>query len=125
MSDQKLQFHWADYVVLALFISLSALIGVIVGCLNRKKQMDAKTFLTGGGDMHWFPVSMSMTASFLSAIFVISIPAEIYIYGSTFAFLAIACFSGLGIAAHVYLPIFHRLQLTNGYQVTLIYLLSL
>ena len=116
MTDRP-QFHWADYVVLSIFIILSAVIGVTVAFISRKKTIDAQTFLKGGGNLHWFPVAMSMTASFLSAIFVISIPAEIYLYGSAFTFMAIACFPALGLAAHVYLPMFHRLNLTNGYQV--------
>lgn len=42
-------FHWADYVVFAIFLVVSAGIGIFVGYINRKKRVDAKGFLTGGG----------------------------------------------------------------------------
>ena len=110
-------FHWADYLVLGLFLVISLGIGVLVGFLNRRKKLDAKDFLTGGGDMNFFAVGLSLTSSFMSAIFVISIPAELYVYGTTYAWLAIAYLTGFTFAGHVHLPVFHRLGITSGYQV--------
>jgi len=113
---QNLTFHWADYMVFAIFLLSTALMGVFVTFLNRNKRTDAKDFLTGGGQMHYFPIALSMMASFLSAIFVISIPAEMYVYGTNYALLLVAYFTGFPIAAHIYLPVFHRLGLTSGYE---------
>lgn len=115
-NDDQNTFHWADYLILALFLVFSAGIGVVVGFLNRKKNVDAKDFLTGGGDMHFIPVGLSLGVNFMSAIFVISIPAELYVFGTTYAFLSIAYLVGFSFAGHVYLPVMHRLGITSGYQ---------
>ncbi len=114
--NEELRFSSQDYVVFATFLLFSAGIGVIFGFMNRK-TVDAKDFLTGGGQMHFLPVSLSMMASFMSAIYVISIPAEMYIYGTTYAYLSIAYFTGFPIAAHFYLPIFYKMKLTSAYAV--------
>lgn len=67
--------------------------------------------------MHFLPVALSMMASFLSAIFVLSNPAEFYNYGTTYIFNCIGYLIGNGIAAHLHLPIIARLGITSGYQV--------
>jgi len=109
------RFHWADYLVFGMFLVISAAVGVFHGYRQRKGQ-DAKALLTGGGGMHYVPVALSMMASFLSAIFVLSIPAEIYFHGATYSYLVISYFVGWGTAATVFMPVFHRLGLTSGYQ---------
>ncbi len=114
--SEELHFTWQDYVVFGSFLLFSAGIGVVFGFMNRKTT-DAKDFLTGGGQMHFLPVSLSMMASFMSAIYVISIPAEMYIYGTAYAYLAIAYFTGFPIAAHFYLPIFYKMKITSAYVV--------
>jgi len=115
-TDDVIRFHWADYFVFGAFLVFSAGVGVVVSLLERRKQTDAKDFLTGGGTLHYFPVALSMMASFLSAIFVISIPAEMYIYNTNYALLFVSYFIGFPIAGHVYLPVFYRLGITSGYE---------
>ena len=68
--------------------------------------------------MHYFPVALSMMASFLSAIFVLGTPAEIYTFGTVYFYLAISYYTGLPIAAYFYLPVYHKLKLTSAYEVS-------
>lgn len=109
-------FHWADYLVLGLFLLFSALLGVIIGFIDRKKA-SSKDFMMGGGNMHWIPVALSMQASFLSAIFILSTPVEIYNFGTTYAYLGLSYFTALPIAAHMFIPTFYRLKLLSAYEV--------
>jgi hypothetical protein len=44
-------FHWGDYVVFIGVLVISAIIGIIFGVLDRKKNT-TKNFLLGGGDLN-------------------------------------------------------------------------
>lgn len=110
-------FHWADYLVLTCFLVFSSGVGIFAGYRSKGKQT-TKEFLKGGGDMHFMPVALSMMAAFLSAIFVLGTPGEMYAYGTMYSYLGVAYFIGYPIAAHFYLPIFHQLKLTNAYEVS-------
>jgi solute carrier family 5 (sodium-coupled monocarboxylate transporter), member 8/12 len=113
-------FQWADYLVLGLFLLFNTCLGLFFGIIDRK-QKNAKSFLLGGGDMHYIPVALSMQASFLSAIFIISTPTEIYNFGTLYAYMAISYWIGLPIAAYMYLPTYRKLKLTSAYEVSSIY----
>ena len=113
---EYLYFHWADYTIFGAFLVLFTLIGVVVSWLDRKKT-SAKEFLTGGGQSHWVMVALSMQASFLSAIFILSGPGEIYSYGTAYAYVTISTFLALPCAIRFYLPIFYRLNLISAYEV--------
>ena len=109
-------FHWADYLVLGVFLGFATLLGVIIGFRDRRNAT-AKNFLMGGGDMHYIPVALSMQASFLSAIFILSTPTEIYNFGTMYSYMAVSYVIGIPIAAYMYLPTFHKLHLTSAYEV--------
>ena len=112
--------HWADYLVFVFFLLTSAFIGFYFGWKAKRdaKLRTAENFLTAGGQMHFYPVALSMMASFLSAIFVLSNPAEFYNYGTNYIFISIGYLVGNGVAAHLHLPIIYRLGVTSGYEVS-------
>lgn len=58
---EELSFHWADYLILGLVLSLSAAIGFYYA-FTGDKQRTTKEYLLAGGDMHWLPVSCSLLA---------------------------------------------------------------
>ena len=111
-----IRFHWADYLVLVMFLVMSALIGVFIGFKDRKK-MTSKNFFTGGGDMNWGLVAFSMQASFLSSIFLLSMPVEIYAWGSMYYYLIISYLIGITLSGCFIMPIFYDLQLISAYEV--------
>lgn len=61
------RFHWADYLVFGIFLTVSAGIGFFFGWRDRKKT-SVKEFLTGGKKMHWIPVALSMQVDLSSRI---------------------------------------------------------
>lgn len=109
-------FHWVDYLVFASFLVLSALIGVFIGIRDRHK-MTSKNFLTGGGNNHWILVALSMQASFLSAIFILSIPVEIYVGGTMYYYLAAAYVVSIPFSGYFYMPIFYKMNILTAYEV--------
>lgn len=72
-------FEAADYVVFAVMLLVSAAVGVYYAWADRG-QSTSGDFLTGGRSLTALPVSLSLTASFMSAITVLSNPAEVRIH---------------------------------------------
>lgn len=55
-----------DYVIFSLVLCISAGIGIFFGCIKKQKNTDE--FLLGNRKMGILPVSLSLLASFMSAI---------------------------------------------------------
>ncbi|XP_068162732.1 sodium-coupled monocarboxylate transporter 1-like [Antennarius striatus] len=105
----------ADYVVFALMLVVSTAIGVYFAWANRGQE-NSRVFLTGGRRLTAFPVSISLTASFMSSITVLSSPAEVYRYGAIFAFFCLGQILSIVVVSEVFLPVFYRLAITSSYE---------
>ncbi|XP_042745867.1 sodium-coupled monocarboxylate transporter 1 [Lagopus leucura] len=104
-----------DYVVFAAMLLVSAAIGIYYAFAGGG-QKTSKDFLIGGRSMHAFPVALSLTASFMSAVTVLGTPAEIYRYGSIFCLFAITYTLVALCTAEIFLPVFYRLGITSSYE---------
>lgn len=69
-------FVGADYAVFAFMLVVSATVGIYYAWVDRG-QRSSGDFLMGGRKLTAVPVSLSLTASFMSAITVLSNPAEV------------------------------------------------
>lgn len=69
-------FVAADYAVFAFMLVVSASVGIYYAWVDRG-QRSSGDFLMGGRKLTAVPVSLSLTASFMSAITVLSNPAEV------------------------------------------------
>lgn len=97
-------------------IFFAALIGIYFGFVSKKKQNNTKEYLLGGKQMNFFPIAASLIASHVSGITLMSIPAEMYAYGSQYAVMVISAVC-VGLAlTWIYLPVFYELQLTSSFQ---------
>lgn len=67
--------------------------------------------------MSCLPVSLSLLATFQSAVAILGAPSEVYTFGTQYWFLGCSYFLGLLIPAHVFIPIFYRLRLSSAYEV--------
>ncbi|XP_072144689.1 sodium-coupled monocarboxylate transporter 2-like [Dermacentor andersoni] len=105
-------FAVLDYVVLMGFLALSAGIGVFVAWQDRRKK-SSKHFLTGSRQLSWLPVSMSMTASYLSSIGILGQPSEVFLRGSTLCISAISSTMSILVAAFVFLPMYYKMDITS------------
>ncbi len=105
-------FHITDYIIFILSLVISTVIGIFHALKDKHKQ-NTNDFLLGGQDMPLFPVALSLLASFLSAVSVLGIPAEIYYNGTMYWLIMIGSVIALFMAAHAFLPVFHRLQITS------------
>ena len=122
---QKFDFHenhfspW-DYVVFAIVLGISSVIGLYYGCTGNK-QGSTSEFLMAGRSMSVLPVALSLLASFMSAITLLGTPAEIVIYGTQYWVVWVSYFIVMPFAAYVFIPVFYQLQLTSVFEVSALY----
>lgn len=114
-SDQK-HFVVVDYVIFAVLLAASMGIGLYYA-LSGGRQRTTQEFLMADRNMRCLPVSLSLIASFQSAVAIIGVPAEIYTHGTQYWFIGCAYILGLLIPAHVFIPVFYRLRVSSAYQV--------
>ncbi|XP_030070517.1 sodium-coupled monocarboxylate transporter 1 isoform X2 [Microcaecilia unicolor] len=104
-----------DYVVFAGMLLISATIGVYYAFAGGG-QKTSKDFLMGGRSMTAVPVALSLAVSFISAITVLAVPAEIYRFGAMFSVFAISYTFVVIISSELYLPVFYKLGITSSYE---------
>ncbi|XP_014206001.1 sodium-coupled monocarboxylate transporter 2-like [Copidosoma floridanum] len=107
-------FGWIDYTIFSSLLGVSLLIGVYFGFFS--KQNSKSEYLFGGKSMNYFPVAMSILASFLSGITLLGVPTEVYLLGSQYyATIISAVVIGL-LSTYVTLPVLFDLQVSSCYE---------
>lgn len=108
-------FSVVDYVLFGLMLAFSATIGVFYAIKDRKRS-NTKEFLLAGGNMNPIPVSLSILASFMSAITLLGTPAEMYNYTTMYFYIGLGYLFVVAGAAHLFIPIFYKLRCTSAYE---------
>ncbi|CAL8318762.1 unnamed protein product [Lota lota] len=108
-------FVAADYVVFALMQLVSAVVGVYYAWVDRDRGSTGD-FLMGGRSLTAVPVSLSLTAGFMSAITVLASPAEVYQYGAIFGLVGFSYILTVVVTSEIFLPVFYRLAITSTYE---------
>ncbi|XP_077287850.1 sodium-coupled monocarboxylate transporter 1-like [Arctopsyche grandis] len=115
ITEKVVEFDLSDYVVFAMMIMISTLVGIYFGCFGSK-QKTAKEYLLGGKTMKVLPVGFSLVASSISGITLIGVPSEVYtdtaIYSLMIPSLLIAC----GLVSLLFLPVLYNLNITSVYE---------
>ncbi|KAG0421937.1 hypothetical protein HPB47_002204 [Ixodes persulcatus] len=105
-------FAAADYVVLVGFLLLSMSIGVYFAWADRRRQSN-RIFLTANKQLGWFPVSVSMMASFLSSNGILGLPAEVFLHGSTLWIGTLSSTIAILLAAVFFMPMYYKMDITS------------
>ena len=113
-------FQVLDYCLFVAVLFISALIGIYYLLKERwaPKDATADDLLMGGREMHLFPVAMSLVASYMSAITVLGVPTEMYVFGTQYWLVALSGLLTYPVTCQIFLPFFHNLQLSSAYQVS-------
>lgn len=111
----QMHFTTVDYVIFALLLVASAGIGLFYA-FSGGRQRTTQEFLMADRSMSCLPVSLSLLATFQSAVAILGAPSEIYTFGTQYWFLGCSYFLGLLIPAHVFIPVFYRLRLSSAYE---------
>ena len=111
----EIRFHFVDYVIMVGFLLISLAIGVYYGVIQ--KQRTTEEYLFGNRQMSLVPVAVSLMVTYLSAVSVIGIPAEIYLYTTIYSH----SFFGIALANLIQygmiVPLMYPLRLTSPYEV--------
>uniref|UniRef100_A0A182UDH0 Sodium/solute symporter n=1 Tax=Anopheles melas TaxID=34690 RepID=A0A182UDH0_9DIPT len=120
------RFDWPDYVVFVLMLLICIVIGIFFGYKDHQKhkhrrkqarrESEALDYLVGGRKMKIFPVSVSLVASWISGISLLGTSTEIYVYGTQYCYIVFAVIMMGFVMHHVFLPVFHELQITSAYE---------
>ncbi|KDR21691.1 putative sodium-dependent multivitamin transporter isoform X1 [Zootermopsis nevadensis] len=112
--DDTGAFSTWDYVVLVAMLLISAGIGVYYR-FTGGRQKTTQEYLLGDRNLSVFPVSISLMASFMSAITLLGVTMENYAYGTQFVVINFSYGLATPIAAYCFLPVFFKLQATSAY----------
>ena len=112
-----------DYAAFAAMLLISIGIGLYFGCTGGR-QSTTREYMLADRSMGLLPVSLSQLSSFMSAITVLGVPAEIYVFGSQYWMLWVAYAIAMPTAAYVFIPVFYNLQLTSVFEVSFYTILS-
>ncbi|TKS75657.1 Sodium-dependent multivitamin transporter [Collichthys lucidus] len=112
----QMHFTTVDYVIFALLLVASAGIGLFYA-FSGGRQRTTQEFLMADRSMSCLPVSLSLLATFQSAVAILGAPSEVYTFGTQYWFLGCSYFLGLLIPAHVFIPVFYRLRLSSAYEI--------
>ncbi|XP_028178125.1 putative sodium-dependent multivitamin transporter isoform X2 [Ostrinia furnacalis] len=104
-----------DYLVMAATMIASVAIGLYFR-FSGGKQKTNEEYLLADRNMSILPVSVSLMASFMSAITLLGVSAENYYYGMQFVVINISYGIATPIASSLYLPVFFGLQKTSTYE---------
>ncbi|EDX15158.1 sodium-coupled monocarboxylate transporter 2 [Drosophila simulans] len=114
-ASQDLRFGLTDYFVFIIMLGASAGIGVYFGFFSRSKNT-TEEYLRGGKKMQTLPIAISLVASQLSGIAIMSIPAESYTYGFNYIFVVLAMLVVIPILIYVIVPVFYENNVSNCYE---------
>lgn len=104
-----------DYAIVIGMLVISIGIGVFYGFFDKKSTGSAADFMLGT-EMSIFPVTLSLTTSFITAIELLGNPAEIFFNGGQFALIVISMLMVIPLALKVFFPIYDQMKLTSCYE---------
>uniref|UniRef100_A0A1Y1LHV3 Sodium-coupled monocarboxylate transporter 1 n=2 Tax=Photinus pyralis TaxID=7054 RepID=A0A1Y1LHV3_PHOPY len=108
---EDVRFLAIDYLLFIFMFGLSCIVGIYFGCCGN--QSTTAEYFLGGKKMKVFPISMSLVASTLSGIGLISLPAEVYMHGMQISVMIFGVITMGVLNNYLYMPVFHRLKLST------------
>jgi solute:Na+ symporter, SSS family len=105
--------HFADWIVLALYI------GVIVGIgvWANRRQTGTEAYFVGNRNMRWWAAGLSIIATSFSAASILGVPGFAYATDMWYLQYQLGDFLAAGIVAVLFIPFFHRVRgLTTAYE---------
>lgn len=111
----QIYFNIAEYCLFGII--LGVIIGIILyyNLINRKYNTVAG-FLFGGKNMSVISVTLALIASHITSITLLGVPVEIYLRGTQYWASALSLIIVTFLTAVIYLPVFHKLQLSSSFE---------
>ncbi|KAH3802740.1 hypothetical protein DPMN_156420 [Dreissena polymorpha] len=115
--DEVRKFQALDWVLFALMLGISAVIGIFYAVKEfLNKNSNNADYLMGGRNMQLVPVATSILVSFMSAILIIGMPAEMYTAGTLYFMYLIGMILAIILSAIIFVPLLYPLRLTSSFE---------
>ncbi|XP_037947006.1 sodium-coupled monocarboxylate transporter 1-like [Teleopsis dalmanni] len=108
-------FNATDYTVFVFMLLISFGIGVYFGFFAKGADTTDE-YLMGGKRMKTIPIAISLVASQLSGISIMTIPSEMYSFGINWCFNVISMLIVVPILCYVVIPVFYNNNISNCYE---------
>ncbi|GBM57953.1 Sodium-dependent multivitamin transporter [Araneus ventricosus] len=105
-----------DYLIIAFTLLISTAIGITFKS-SSKGTGKMREYFMAGKNMALLPVIMSTTATMISPLTTMGIPAEIYRYGIQLWTLALGTAVGMVLAAYIFIPVYFQCDVCTVYEV--------
>uniref|UniRef100_A0A1I8PAT2 Sodium/solute symporter n=1 Tax=Stomoxys calcitrans TaxID=35570 RepID=A0A1I8PAT2_STOCA len=112
---QKFTFGTIDYIVFVFMLLTSAGIGVYFGFFSKSKNTTDE-YLMGSKKMKTLPIAISLVASQLSGIAIMSVPAENYSFGFAYIYMVFSIILVVPILNYIIVPVFYKNNISNCYE---------
>lgn len=104
-----------DYSIFGVMLAVSTAIGVYFGFFaNTANTTDE--YLMGGKRMKTIPIAISLVASQMSGVGILTIPAEIYSYGINYVFVTLSIVIVVPLLNLLIVPVFYNNNISNCYE---------
>ncbi|CAG0920870.1 unnamed protein product [Notodromas monacha] len=114
MAEPNLKMSTVDYIVVALFMLVTLVIGLFASW-KSSKSMTSKDMVIHKG-MSLPSVVLSLTATFLSAILLVGTPAEVYAYGIEWLVVCLGYILALPIAVFTAVQTLYPLEISSIFE---------
>nr|XP_039271169.1 sodium/iodide cotransporter-like [Styela clava] len=115
-NENDISLKAADYAVFGVMLGISAIVGIYFAIKDRNAKGDVENYLLGERKISWLASGFSSSLSFLSAVSVLGIPAEMMYYGGGYCMLILSILLCNAISAEMILPIYYKLGLSSAYE---------
>lgn len=105
-----------DYLVIIVMLAISGLIGIIFAIRSVGRQQSSSNYFLGDRHMSVFPVAMSLTATYISAITYLGTPSEVYLHGPKYGLMAMTRIFVPFLIVYYFVPVFYNLDITTVYE---------
>ncbi|XP_067678041.1 sodium-coupled monocarboxylate transporter 2-like isoform X2 [Haliotis asinina] len=103
-----------DYTVFGVMVAVSVSIGIYHAIVGRHGKLDE--YLLAGRSMTFFPVALSLIATFTSTITMLGVSAEAYSHGIMWILSEIAFSTGQLLEMFLLLTVLKRLNISSPFQ---------
>jgi len=105
--------QWPDYVILAVFLTISLGIGVYQS-VTGERQRTTSEFIVANRRLHVLPTALSLVVSFQSAIGLLGLTAEMYQYGiQNLVWVPVGYLIAISVSTRLIVPWIYPLQLLS------------
>ncbi|XP_076482372.1 putative sodium-dependent multivitamin transporter [Bombus vancouverensis nearcticus] len=105
----------ADYAVIAITMLISSGIGVYYW-LTGGKQKSTEEYFMADRSMGVAPVAIGLMVSYLSAVSLLGVSSENYVYGTQYAVINISYGLATPFVAYLYMPVFFKLGNASAFE---------